>query len=666
MFFPEAMTELELIIPEKDLLPVTKALTGQGIFHQVDASYLSSDDASNVDGTWKEQAAAYSALERQILFIMQALSIEESSPSSIDEDTMIDLETVRPQVEQIEQDVKDSNEQLLEYENKLEELQNHISQLEPIAEVDFDISLLRDQQYIHSVLGTMPVVNLERLETSLARILYVLTTLRKEGEDAIVLLTGAQFNADIIDRAARSAYLNPFELSATHAGTPSEIIESHNQKIEAIQKDIESQKSTIKQLHNTYEKQLQTLLWEVRGSKLLADAMARFGKLNYTYLIVGWVPSSKLESLKQKLKQISNNIVIEATPSLQRGSMTHNVPVALENSGMFGAFQGLVTTYARPRYEEIDPTILMTITFPLLFGAMFGDVGHGLLLVFLGWLIGSKRVNALKGMASLGPIVLACGAVATIFGFLYGSLFGSEEFFHELFGFGALWIEPLHEINQILGVSIGAGVVILSLGFLLNIYNAWRAREWGRLIFDHHGVAGLLLYWSLIGIGASVLLPAFPVPMIVFVFFAVVGALMVMFSEVFKHMLEGHRPLIEDGIFTYLIQAFVELFETFISSLSNSVSYVRVGAFAVAHGGLSSVIFILANMAGGGGGVLSVILYWLVVVLGNLFIVGFEGLIVGIQTMRLEYYEFFSKFFEGGGMSYEPLTPLATATNENR
>jgi V/A-type H+-transporting ATPase subunit I len=93
--------------------------------------------------------------------------------------------------------------------------------------------------------------------------------------------------------------------------------------------------------------------------------------------------------------------------------------------------------------------------------------------------------------------------------------------------------------------------------------------------------------------------------------------------------------------------------------LSNSVSYVRVGAFAVAHGGLSSVIFILADLAGGGQSISSVILYWVIVVLGNLFIVGFEGLIVGIQTMRLEYYEFFSKFFEGGGMSYEPLTPLA-------
>jgi V/A-type H+/Na+-transporting ATPase subunit I len=664
MFFPEAMTELELIIPEKDLLPVTKVLAGRGVFHQVDASYLSSDEASKSLGTWKEQAAAYSALERQILLTMQALAVNEGPPLSIDEETMVELGTVRPLIDQIERDVKNSNDQLIENQNKLEKLRSHILQLEPIAEVDLDISLLRNQQYIYSTLGTMPAVNLERLETSLARVPYVLMTLRKEREDAVVWLTGARFNADILDRAARSAYLNPLELSDTHEGTPAEIIKSLRQEIENIQKEIENQKSAIVQLHDSYEKQLQTLLWQVRASKLLADAMARFGKLNYTYLIVGWVPTSKLEALTQQLKQISGNIVIEATPSLQRGSMTHSVPVALENTGMFGAFQTLVTTYARPRYEEIDPTVLMTITFPLLFGAMFGDVGHGLLLVLLGWLLSSKRVEALKGISALGSIVLACGAVAMIFGFLYGSLFGSEAFFHDLFGFGALWLEPLHEINQILAVSIGAGVVILSLGFLLNIYNAWRAREWGRLLFDHHGVAGLLLYWSLLGIGASALLPAFPVPTLVFVILAIVASLMVMFSEVFKHLLEGHRPLVEDGIFTYLIQAGVELFETLISSLSNSVSYVRVGAFAVAHGGLSSVIFILAELMGGGEGVFSVIVYWLIVVVGNLFIVGFEGLIVGIQTMRLEYYEFFSKFFEGGGMSYEPLTPLATARSE--
>ena len=662
MFFPEAMTETELIIPEKELLPVTKVLAGQGIFHQVDASFMSSENDTEAVVSWKERASEYGTLERQIMFTMQALGVEEGAPSTADEDTLIETDLVHPQVNQIEGEVKDTNDLLLAKQNELGQLQNYIKQLEPISGINLDVSVLRNPQYIHSTLGNIPVANIERLETSLSRIPYVLLILRKEQDSAIVWLTGAQLNADILERAARSAYLNPLELSDTFEGAPSEIIKSLGKEIETVKMDIESQEEKLRQLHETYKQQLQPLLWRVRSSRLLADAMARYGRLRYTYLIIGWTPSTKIEALTQQLKGISKNILIETTPLVQRGS-NHSVPVALQNTGMFGAFQGLVTTYARPRYEEIDPTILMTLTFPLLFGAMFGDVGHGLLLIFFGWLLSGKRVNMLKGMASLGPIILACGVVASFFGFLYGSLFGSEEFFHELFGFGALWIEPLKEINQILAVAIGAGVVILSLGFLLNIFNAWRARDWGRLIFDHHGVAGLLLYWSLLGIGASALLPAFPVSSIFFVILTIIAAIMVMFSEVFRHLLEGHRPLVEDGIFTYLIQAFVELFETFISSLSNSVSYVRVGAFAVAHGGLSSVIFILANMAGGGNGVLNMIMYWIVVILGNLFIVGFEGLIVGIQTMRLEYYEFFSKFFEGGGMSYEPLTPLAVDRN---
>jgi V/A-type H+-transporting ATPase subunit I len=109
--------------------------------------------------------------------------------------------------------------------------------------------------------------------------------------------------------------------------------------------------------------------------------------------------------------------------------------------------------------------------------------------------------------------------------------------------------------------------------------------------------------------------------------------------------------LIEGGVGTYLIQAFFELFEALITYLSNSLSYVRVGAFAVAHGGLSSAILILATLVSADKD----IGYWIVVLIGNIFIIGFEGLIVGIQTMRLSYYEFFSKFFTGGGARFEPL-----------
>jgi V/A-type H+/Na+-transporting ATPase subunit I len=213
-------------------------------------------------------------------------------------------------------------------------------------------------------------------------------------------------------------------------------------------------------------------------------------------------------------------------------------------------------------------------------------------------------------------------------------------------------MSPIHHIMDILVIAIGAGIVILSIGFLIGIYNAGRMKEWGRMIFDHNGIAGLTLYWSMLGLVGSAMLPGFPVPSGIFVVLAVISGIAIMFAEVFRHLVEGHRPLIEGGIGTYMIQAFFELFEAVITYLSNTLSYVRVGAFAVAHGGLSSAIFILAELASPGEG----IGYWIVIVLGNLFITGFEGLIVGIQTMRLSYYEFFSKFFTGGGARFEPLT----------
>jgi len=128
-----------------------------------------------------------------------------------------------------------------------------------------------------------------------------------------------------------------------------------------------------------------------------------------------------------------------------------------------------------------------------------------------------------------------------------------------------------------------------------------------------------------------------------------------MFSGVLIRLVERERPLIEGGLATYAIQAPMELFETVISFLSNSLSYVRIGAFAIAHGVLSSVVFLLAELVSPGRG----IGYWLIVAIGNVGIVIYEGLIVGIQAMRLSYYELFSKFFTGGGMRFEPLSILA-------
>jgi V/A-type H+-transporting ATPase subunit I len=386
-------------------------------------------------------------------------------------------------------------------------------------------------------------------------------------------------------------------------------------------------------------------------SRLIADAIARFGQLRHTYVVVGWVPSADLELLTQRLKQASKEILIEAIP-IERAGHHSNVPVALRNPGFLSPFELLVNTYARPRYEEIDPTFLIAVTFPLLYGAMFGDVGHGLVLAAIGWLL-SRRT-------SLGGLLIACGLSGTIFGFIFGSIFGFEEVLphHPFFGKFVL-IQPMHNILQILGIAIGTGIVLLTLGYLLNLYNAFRARDWGRFFFDSNGLAGLIFHWSSLAIFASALLPGFPIPTIVFVILAVVSVLLcVVFSEPLKHWMEGHYPLIEGSIAIFAVQAAAELLEKVISVFSNTMSYVRVGAFAIVHAGFTGAVFVIARLLSGGQE--TGFAYWAVVVFGNLFVIGLEGFIVAIQTMRLHYYEFFSKFFTGGGSPYEPLA-LATA-----
>ena len=177
----------------------------------------------------------------------------------------------------------------------------------------------------------------------------------------------------------------------------------------------------------------------------------------------------------------------------------------MQNPGLLGSFELLVNTYARPRYEEIDPTVLIAVTFPLLFGAMFGDVGHGLLLACVGLLLTSKKVPALRGMAGLGGLITACGLMGAVFGILFGSIFGFENilpsnpFFKHFF-----WMQPLHNVIETLAIAVEVGAVLLSIGFLLNLYNALRAGEWGRFFFDSNGLAGLVFYWSLFGVVASI------------------------------------------------------------------------------------------------------------------------------------------------------------------
>ncbi|HEM47308.1 MAG TPA: ATPase, partial [Alphaproteobacteria bacterium] len=202
-----------------------------------------------------------------------------------------------------------------------------------------------------------------------------------------------------------------------------------------------------------------------------------------------------------------------------------------------------------------------------------------------------------------------------------------------------LWLQPLHAIFELLIAAVIAGVAILNLGMALNLVSAWRVRDMARFWLDKSGVLGLALYWTLLGGGLAVFSGALPTGAWL-ALLAPLAALM-WFREPLTERLRGGRPKIGD----HLVTGFFELFEAVIAYLSNSLSFVRLGAFAVAHEGLSRMVL---QYGGGGSG-------WAVLLIGTLVIVGFEGLIVGIQALRLSYYEFFGRFFQGRGAPFRPL-----------
>ncbi|HSL42610.1 MAG TPA: V-type ATPase 116kDa subunit family protein [Anaerolineales bacterium] len=659
MFFPREMTEVELIVPSKDLLAVAKVLSGHGVFHQVDSTYLGIENLG--PNTWQETAANYSVLERRIQTIQQTLNLADDFSGSTDFETMVDLEAVRPKVERIEEEVKGTNEQLNAEKKRLELLESQLHQLEPIADVNVEVGGLRNSNFLHSTLGIIPAANVSRLETSLSRVPHVFFTLREDSQKPVVWLLGPRANADIIDRAAKSAYLNPLILPEEFEGTPAQITTALRKAIDASKQKISELSSRLTKLAQTHQKELHDLLWDVHVSRMMADAIVRFGQLRHTYVVVGWVPTENLELLTQRLKQASPEILIETIPT-ERSGHHSNVPVALTNNRWLRPIQNLVTTYGRPSYGELDPTWLLALTFPLLFGAMFGDLGQGLVLLVLGLLI--DRGAILKGMQSLGLLIAYCGASAAIFGYLYGSIFGFEGHLIEEylgFHFEAPWLSPIHEILPVLSLAIDAGIVILLLSFLLGMFNNIRARDWPHLVFGHTGLVMFIFYLAFLALlgsflGTTAIAPrvavaiaSLPLP---WTLIAIVFGILVMFSGALRNWMEGHRPMEGSGVggfLMFLVQSFMDLFESLISLLSNTLSFVRVGAFAVAHGGLSLAIFALAGEEPDLG-------FWITIILGNLFIIGFEGLIVGIQTMRLHYYEILGKFFHGGGMRFEPLT----------
>ena len=361
--------------------------------------------------------------------------------------------------------------------------------------------------------------------------------------------------------------------------------------------------------------------------------------------MAGWIPARDEKKFRLALDAVDS---IEYTIESPDNDTHHSPPVKLRNPWLFKPFEFFVDMFGLPRYNEIDPTAFVALTYTLLFGIMFGDLGQGICVSVIGWLMWKYKKMA------IGRILIPCGISAAIFGTVFGSVFGFEHVldpvYHALLGLKEKPIEVMNPsmTGKVLLASAGVGLALIIVAMMLNVYSSIKRRDYVSGVFGPNGIAGILFYSSLVFGLIGQLSGVFRISIPYILLLIVLPLVLVYLREPLGRLLAREDDWQPESWGEYLLQNFFELFEMLLSYLSNTMSFLRVGAFVLVHAGMMMAVFTLAGLTSGAG-------YILIVVIGNIIVMGMEALLVAIQVMRLEFYEMFSRYYIGDGRPYKPL-----------
>ena len=376
---------------------------------------------------------------------------------------------------------------------------------------------------------------------------------------------------------------------------------------------------------NKKSAEIQPIVGRILKREYAKNGISRSGSFS---VIQGWVPKSKLAEFENALKKnASEDLVLD----VEDPPADEEPPVFTKSAGILKYFDPIIQIRGRPDYHEINPTPIVTILFTIMFGMMFGDIGQGAVFVVLGYALTRGRSDRMR---KIGGMLAICGASALFFGFMYGAVFLAEIM-------PAILFRPLHDINLMIKIAFLFGVAQITFGIVLNIVNKTIQKERANLLGGPHGIAGLTFYLGFISLvllsGLSITRIGQFLPVLILTF----GALaVVIITPMLKAI--AHKERFSAGA----IESVKELFEVPITFLANSVSYLRIAALALIHGAFA----LLASTMADGLGVFGILIYLLL----NVLVLGLEGLIALVHTIRLIYYEFFTKFYSGTGKPYKP------------
>ncbi len=425
--------------------------------------------------------------------------------------------------------------------------------------------------------------------------------------------------------------------------TPSERIEKYNTLLPELEKDVRDAKRALEDYLGANREQITLCLSKLEELYLFAGIRTKAMQYNNSFIIVGWIPTANKDEISLRLKSIRS---IEMDFSDAKNEMEKRPPAKLKNCFLAKPFEFYTEMYGVPKYNEIDPSLFVAITYIIIFGIMFADLGQGIVLSIVGILM--WKLKKMK----IGKILFPCGISSAIFGTIFGSVFGYEHLLdsvYQMAGLDEKPIEVMHRTNEIILSAIAIGVVLLIIAMMLNVYTSFRQHNYGRALFSQSGIAGIVFYSALVfGLAGELFLGLHVMTLPYILGLIVLPFILIYFDEPLTGLVNREENWKPESWGGYIVEKLFESIEVILSYVTNTMSFLRVGAFVLVHAGMMLVVFVLAETVGGVG-------YTIVVIVGNGLVMALEALLVAIQVLRLEYYEMFSRFYSGEGRAFEPV-----------
>jgi len=547
-----------------------------------------------------------------------------------------DYDEIMKQLLDIYAKVRSTADEIEEKVRSIDKKREYINNLKYLSGFSLDISQFIYMKYLVFRLIRISRENYDKLKKNYENIPAVVLKVGMEGKYVIVASITPISLEETLEKIFSSLNYTLLAIPTEFRGSAAKVIEELTKSIDEDQKVIEYLKKSSEDYRLNYITELKKGYSILEMEKKTEELKSEIAMGNKLFFMFGFVPDSSVSRLKSELESQFGGKVIILVDDINKTGSGIIPPTKLSNIRLFKPFEILLKMYGTPAYHEKDPTAFFGLTYMLLFGAMFGDVGQGLILLFTGIIL-----ELVWKRTSLGGILSRIGLSSTVFGFIYGSVFGSEKILPPLI------IRPMANINYMLVAAVVFGIVLILSSYIYNIINSGLEKNIEEGLLSRNGVVGLAFYLIfLYAIFRIVVTHSNISPTLAY---TMMGLLLLMvFKEPLANKMTHADKLYRGSPADYYIEEGFGVIETLLSMLSNTISFLRVGAFALNHVGLYIAFATLARMMSTSWGNLAV------VVLGNIIIIGLEGLVVFIQALRLEYYELFTKYYRGDGIEYSP------------